>query len=91
MSQTFGVDFRISQAFLLGLGSTGIIVGVIAGLRPLGIGVAAILFGGMAQGGLFMQVIADVSSAVVAAMQAIILIFFLCSSVLSRYRLVRSH
>ncbi len=91
VSQTFGVDFRISQAFLLGLGSTGIIVGVIAGLRPLGIGVAAILFGGMAQGGLFMQVIADVSSAVVAAMQAIILIFFLCSSVLSRYRVVRSH
>ncbi|MDE0303846.1 MAG: ABC transporter permease [Albidovulum sp.] len=88
VSQTFGVDFRISQGFLLGLGSTGIIVGVIAGLRPLAIGVAAILFGGMAQGGLFMQVIADVSSAIVAAMQAIILIFFLCSSVLSRYRLV---
>ena len=90
VSQTFGVDFRISQSFLLGLGSTGIIVGVIAGLRPLGIGVAAILFGGMAQGGLFMQVMADVSSAIVAAMQAIILIFFLCSSVLSRYRLVRN-
>lgn len=89
VSQTFGVDFRISQAFLLGYGSTGIIVGVIAGLRPIGIGVAAILFGAMAQGGLFMQVIADVSSAIVSAMQAIILIFFLCSSVLSRYRLTR--
>ena len=89
VSQTFGVDFRISQAFLLGYGSTGIIVGVIAGLRPFAIGVAAILFGGMAQGGLFMQVMADVSSAIVSAMQAIILIFFLCSSVLARYRLTR--
>lgn len=89
MSQSFGVDFRIGQSFLLGLGSTGIIVGVIAGLRPLGIGVAAILFGGMAQGGLFMQVFAGVSSAIVTAMQAIILIFFLCSSVLARYRLTR--
>jgi simple sugar transport system permease protein len=89
VTQSFGVDFRISQAFLLGLGSTGIIVGVIAGLRPLGIGVAAILFGGMAQGALFMQVFAGVSSAIVTAMQAIILIFFLCSSVLGRYRLTR--
>jgi simple sugar transport system permease protein len=89
MSQSFGVDFRISQSLLLGLGSTGIIVGVIAGLRPLGIGVAAILFGGMAQGALFMQVFAGVSSAIVTAMQAIILIFFLCSSVLARYRLTR--
>ncbi len=91
MSQSFGVDFRISQPFLLGLGSTGIIVGVIAGLRPLGIGVAAILFGGMAQGALFMQVFANVSSAIVTAMQAIILIFFLCSSVLARYRLTRAY
>ena len=88
--QTYGVDFRISQIFLVGLGSTGIIVGVIAGLRPLGIGVAAILFGGMSQGGLFMQVMADVSSAIVSAMQAIILIFFLCASVLARYRLTRT-
>ena len=88
-AQSFGVDFRISQNFLLGLGSTGIIVGVIAGLRPLGIGVAALLFGGMSQGGLFMQVMADVSSAIVSSMQAIILIFFLCSSFLSRYRFTR--
>ncbi len=88
-SQTFGIDFRIAQNFLIGLGSTGIIVGVIAGMRPLGIGVAAIIFGGMAQGGLFMQVMADVSAAIVSAMQGIVLIFFLCSSVVSRYRLVR--
>ena len=89
-SQTFGVDYRIAQNFLIGLGSTGIIVGVIAGMRPLGIGVAAIIFGGLAQGGLFMQVMADVSSAIISAMQGIILIFFLCSSVLSRFRLVRA-
>ena len=88
-AQSFGVDFRIAQNFLLGLGSTGIIIGVIAGLRPIGIGVAAILFGGMAQGGLFMQFFADVSSAIVSAMQAIILIFFLCASVLARYRVTR--
>ncbi|WP_170760796.1 ABC transporter permease [Ruegeria lacuscaerulensis] len=89
VAQTFGVDFRISQTFLFGFGSAGIIIAVIAGLRPVMIGFVALLFGGLASGGLFMQVMADVSSAIISAMQAIILIFFLGSSVLFRYRLKR--
>ncbi|WP_170574658.1 ABC transporter permease [Ruegeria atlantica] len=89
VGQTFGVDFRITQNFLVGLGSAGIIIAVIAGLRPIMIGLVALLFGGLANGGLFMQVMADVSSAIISAMQAIVLIFFLGSSVLFQYRLKR--
>jgi simple sugar transport system permease protein len=87
--QTFGVDFRLTTTALQGLGATGIIVGVIAGMRPLGIGIAAVLFGSLAQGALFMEVMAGVSSAVVSAMQAIVLIVFISSSAFSRYRLMR--
>ena len=87
--QSFGVDFRLSQTFLYGYGSAGIIVAVIAGLRPLSIGLVAFLFGVLAKGGLFMQVMAGVSSAIVSAMQAIILMFFLVTSVLFKYRLRR--
>lgn len=87
--QTFGVDFRLTTTSLQGIGATGIIVGVIAGMRPFGIGVAAVLFGSLAQGALFMEVMAGVSSAVVSAMQAIVLIVFISSSAFSRYRLTR--
>lgn len=87
--QSFGVDFRLSQNFLFGYGSAGLIVAVIAGLRPLSVGLVALLFGALAKGGLFMQVMADVSSAIVSAMQAIILMFFLITSVLFQYRLRR--
>ncbi|MCY4304820.1 MAG: ABC transporter permease [Aestuariivita sp.] len=87
--QSFGVDFRLSQTFLYGYGSAGLIVAVIAGLRPLSIGLVAFIFGALAKGGLFMQVMADVSSAIISAMQAIILMFFLVTSVLFQYRLRR--
>ncbi|MCG7522546.1 ABC transporter permease [Ruegeria sp. Ofav3-42] len=89
MVQTFGVDFRVSQTFLTGYGSAGLIIAVIAGLRPLSVGLVALLFGGLANGGLFMQVMADVSSAIISAMQAIILMFFLITSVLFQYRIKR--
>ncbi|MCY4301369.1 MAG: ABC transporter permease [Aestuariivita sp.] len=87
--QSFGVDFRLSQTFLYGHGSAGLIVAVIAGLRPLSIGLVAFLFGALAKGGLFMQVMADISSAMISTMQAIILMFFLVTSVLFQYRLRR--
>jgi simple sugar transport system permease protein len=88
--QTFGVDYRLTTSSLQSLGATGIIVGVVAGMHPLGVAVAALLFGALAQGALVMEVMVDVSSAVVSAMQAIILIFFVSISALSRYRIVRS-
>ncbi|MEP6017794.1 MAG: ABC transporter permease [Paracoccaceae bacterium] len=87
--QSFGVDFRLSQTFLYGYGSAGLIVAVIAGLRPLSVGLVAFLFGALAKGGLFMQVMADVSSAIVSAMQAIILMFFLVTTVAFQYRVRR--
>ncbi len=88
--QSFGVDFRLSHTFLYGYGYAGLIVAVIAGLRPLAVGLVALLFGALAKGGLFMQVMADVSSAIVPALQAVILMFFLITSVLFQYRLRRA-
>jgi simple sugar transport system permease protein len=85
--QTYGVDLRLTTTSLQGLGPAGIIVGVIAGMRPFAIGVAAVLFGGLAHGALFMEVIAGVSSAMVMAMQAIILIFFVSVSAFANFQL----
>ena len=87
VSEIFGVNHRLQGDVLTGLGYTGIIVGMIGGLTPLGALIAALLFGALANGSLYMSVLSDVPPALVPAMQGILLLFFLCASVLVRYRI----
>ena len=47
----------------------------------------ALLFGALANGALYMNVLSDIPSALVPAMQGILLLFVLGASVLVRYRL----
>lgn len=70
---------------MVGLGYTGIIVGMIGGLSPLGALIAALSFGALTNGSLNMSVLSDIPSALVPAMQGILLLFFLCTSVLVRF------
>ena len=48
--------------------------------------IAALLFGALANGSLYMSVLSDIPPALVPAMQGILLLFFLCASVMVRYR-----
>lgn len=87
VSQIFGVDHRLRGDVLTGIGYTGIIVGMIGALTPLGALIAAFCFGALANGSLYMSVLSDIPAALVPAMQGILLLFFLCASVLVRVRI----
>lgn len=91
VSEVFGAQHRLKLALSPGYGFTGIIVAMLAELNPLAIIPSAILFGGLIQGSFRMQVITGVPTAVTNAIQAIILLFFLTSQVLTKYRLRRVH
>ncbi len=90
VSEIFGTSHRLRSDTLYGLGYTGIIIGMIGGLRPLGTVIAGIVFGGLASGALYMKLLAKVPSALVPAMEGILLLTFLCAGVAARYRLTRT-
>ena len=89
VSEIFGTSHRLRSDTLYGLGYTGIIIGMIGGLRPLGTVIAGIVFGGLASGALYMKLLAKVPSALVPAMEGILLLTFLCAGVAAHYKLVR--
>lgn len=86
-SEVLGIHGRVTLDLSTGLGYTGILVALVGGLTPLGTFLAAILFGGLINGGFMMQVLTGVPLAVVNAMQGIVLLFFLCSALLTRYKI----
>lgn len=86
VTEVFGVNDRLRGDYLVGLGYTGIIIGMIGGLRPLGTVLAGLFFGGLENGALYMKILAGVPSALVPAMEGIILLFFLCATVVVRLK-----
>ncbi len=89
VSEIFGTSHRLRSDTLAGLGYTGIIIGMIGGLRPAGTVVAGIVFGGFSSGALYMKLLAKVPSALIPAMEGILLLTFLCAGVAARYKLTR--
>lgn len=89
VSEIFGSAHRLRSDTLFGLGYTGIIIGMIGGLRPLGTVVAGIIFGGLSSGALYMKLLAQVPAALVPAMEGILMLTFLCAGVAARYKIVR--
>ena len=87
ITEVMGVHGRLNTDISSGLGYTGIIVAMVAGLNPLAALVVAVLFGGLVNGGFMMQVLTGVPKAIVFATQGIVLLSFLACSRLARYRL----
>jgi ABC-type uncharacterized transport system permease subunit len=87
--ELFGIQYRLVLDLASGLGYTGIIVAMLANLDPLGVVVAAILFGGLTNGAYKLQTATGVSSSIIEAIQAIVLLCVLAAFVFSRYRLKR--
>ncbi len=87
--EVFGLHFRLKPEISTGFGFTGIIIAMLAGLHPLGVIVAAVLFGGLVNGGIRMQIFTGVPTAMISAIESIILLFFLTSAVLTRYKIKR--
>jgi general nucleoside transport system permease protein len=88
--ELMGVQYRLVLDLASGLGYTGIIVAMLANLDPLGVVLAAILFGGLTNGAYRLQTSTGVSSSFIEAIQAIVLLCVLAAFVFSRYRLKRT-
>ncbi|OGO30301.1 MAG: hypothetical protein A2136_02540 [Chloroflexi bacterium RBG_16_54_11] len=87
--ELFGVQYRLRPDLSPGYGYTGIIVAMLAGLNPIGVLPAGILFGALINGSAQMRIATGVPTALTYAIQAIVLLFLLSAQVLSRYRIRR--
>lgn len=89
MSEVYGVHYRLKAGALSTYGYTGIIVAILGQLNPWGVVIAALLFGALVNGATFMQIKTGVPSALIYAIEAIILLFYLAGWAASSFRLRR--
>jgi simple sugar transport system permease protein len=76
INQILGVNHRLVENFVAGYGFVGIAVALMGRNHPVGIGLAALLFGVLYQGGAEMQfVLPSVNKEVVAVVQALVILF----------------
>ncbi|WP_315918277.1 ABC transporter permease [Mesorhizobium sp. SP-1A] len=87
VAEVFGTHLRLRPDISVGYGFAGIVVAMLAGLRPMVVVPVAILFAGLSTGGANMQIETGVPSALTLVVQAIVLIFFLITTALARYRI----
>lgn len=89
MSEVYGVHYRLKAGALTSYGYTGIIVAILGLLNPWGVVIAAILFGALVNGATFMQIKTGVPSALIYAIEAILLLFYLAGWAASSFKLKR--
>jgi len=76
INQILGVNHRLVENFVAGYGFVGIAVALMGRNHPVGIALAAILFGVLYQGGAEMQfVLPSVNKEVVVVVQALVILF----------------
>jgi simple sugar transport system permease protein len=90
ITEVYGVHYRVKAGALATYGYTGIIVAILGQLNPLGVVIAAILFGALVNGATFMQIKTGVPSALIYAIEAIILLFYLAGWAAASFRLRRT-
>ncbi|HET6498551.1 MAG TPA: ABC transporter permease [Coriobacteriia bacterium] len=88
VTEVMGVHLRLFDQFSPGFGFTGIAVALLAKNNPIGVIVAAILFGALSAGALPMQLEAEVPTKVIFIIQALI-IFLVAAEQLARWVLGR--
>ena len=88
-TEVYGVHHRLKAGAVAGYGYAGIIVAILGQLNPWGIVVAGIAFGALVNGATLMQIETGVPSALIYAIEAILLIFFLVGWAASSFRLRR--
>src|SRR5262249_20795935 len=75
INEVLGYRYRYYHDFSPGYGFTGIAVALLGRNHPVGVVLAAILFGGLIRGGLFVDIFTDkVSKDLVQVLQAIIIL-----------------
>lgn len=87
VGEVVGLHHRLRMDISSGYGFTGIIIALLSGLNPMIVIIASIFMGGLINGSNSMQIFSHVPSALVDAMQAIVLICLLIFQVLANYRI----
>lgn len=87
VGEVVGLHHRLRMDISTGYGFTGIIIALLGGLNPFLVIIASIFMGGLINGSNSMQIFSHVPSALVDAMQAIVLICLLAFQVLAKYRI----
>lgn len=85
-----GLHYRLLDGISTGYGYTGIVVALLGKLNPFGAILAAIFFGAMVVGMEAMQRAIGTPSALVLAIQGLVVLFMLVGDVLVRYRVRRA-
>lgn len=89
IAQVYGVHYRLKSGVLSGFGYTGIVVAILGQLKPWGVVAAALVFGALVTGGTFMQVKTGVPSALIYAVEAILLLCYLAGWAACGFRMKR--
>ena len=88
-SEICGLHYRLLDGISTGYGYTGIVVALLGKLHPLGVILAALLFGAMVVGMEAMQRAIGTPFALVLAIEGLVVLFSLVGDVLIRYRIRR--
>ncbi|CAN7695242.1 ABC transporter permease [Rhizobium sp. LjRoot254] len=88
--ELFGTSHRLRAETLLGIGSSGIVVAMVGGLRPTGVLLAALFFGALKAGAIYMRLKSGTPAGLVSAMEGLVLLFFLCGAVATKFKIVRN-
>ncbi len=82
IGEVLGYRYRYYDGFSVGYGFTGIAVALLGRNHPIGVVLAALLFGGLIRGGLFVDIFTDhVSKDLVLVLQAIVILFVACEGI----------
>lgn len=89
VGEVYGVHHRLLEGVSPGYGYAGIMIAILARLNPLGVVVAAILFGALDNAAITLPVRVHVPAAFADMIQAVTLILFVAAAAVSSYRLER--
>ncbi len=85
INEVMGYRYRYYQGFSAGYGFTGIAVALLGRNHPAGVLVAALLFGGLMRGGLFVDIFTErVSKDLVLVLQALVILFVAAEALFER-------
>lgn len=90
-SELLGTQLRLQPGISNEFGFTGIIIALVARLRPAGVVITAIAAGALANGATTMQITTGVPAAIVDVITGLALVFVLLAAVMVNYRIRRTH
>lgn len=85
--EVLGLHHKLLNGIASGYEYTPIVVALLGGLHPIGMGIASVFFGGLLVGARSMQVEAGLPTSFVLAIEALIVLFVIGARTAGRYRL----